>query len=33
VFRVEAVTQTPDKLRVGQPVSISIQNPAREASR
>jgi HlyD family secretion protein len=33
VFRVEAVTQTPDKLRVGQPVSIALQNRAREASR
>lgn len=33
VFRVEAVTQTPDKLRVGQPVSVSLQNRAREASR
>jgi HlyD family secretion protein len=33
VFRVEAVTQTPEQLRVGQPVSISLQSRAREASR
>ena len=33
VFRVEAVTQTPEQLRVGQPVSILLGRREREASR